>query len=178
MNIEYCQQQINFLQSPSRRNKFKLVQKIPNRKRHEKQPQLQLTPPHSFMMDWMSLPPAPIMVLWILAGIFTSWLVMFAISFWIFWISATALFTLGFFPVMVIMSLSEPESGRSIFVSVSSLKVSTCEFVEFGGRNSVSTMSPTRLCFQICRRVWFWEARKICCSRCRNTDNTGRNVHY
>merc|ERR1712012_120216 len=59
-----------------------------------------LTPPHSFMMDWISLPPEPIMV---------------------FWISETALFTLAFLPVIVIMSLSDPESGRSILVSVSSL---------------------------------------------------------
>merc|ERR1719232_1499216 len=79
------------------------------------------TPPHSFMMDWISLPPEPIMVLWILAGILTSLLMMLAISFWIFWISETALFTLAFLPVMVIMSLSDPESGRSILVSVSSL---------------------------------------------------------
>merc|ERR1719346_457281 len=56
---------------------------------------LMATPPQSFMIDWISFPPAPIMVLWILAGILTSWLVMLAISFWIFWISATALLTLG-----------------------------------------------------------------------------------
>merc|ERR1719232_1468253 len=79
------------------------------------------TPPHSFMMDWISLPPEPIMVLWILDGIFTSLLVMLAISFWIFWIPVTALLTFAFLPVMVIMSLSDPESGRSILVSVSSL---------------------------------------------------------
>merc|ERR1719323_859208 len=57
-------------------------------------------PPHSFMMDWISLPPEPIMVLWILAGILTSLLMMLAISFWIFWISETALFTLAFLPMM------------------------------------------------------------------------------
>merc|ERR1719211_1001052 len=71
-------------------------------------------------MDWISLPPAPIIVLWILAGILISLEVMLAISFWIFWISFTALVTLGFFPVMAIMSLSEPLSDRSILVSVSS----------------------------------------------------------
>merc|ERR1719225_341545 len=54
-------------------------------------------------MDWISLPPAPIIVLWILAGILTSLLTM-----------------LAFLPVMVIMSESDPESGRSTLVSVSS----------------------------------------------------------
>merc|ERR1719464_2121850 len=57
-------------------------------------------------MDWISLPPAPIIVLWILAGILISLEVMLAISFWIFWISLTALVTLGFLPVMAIMSVS------------------------------------------------------------------------
>ena len=38
-------------------------------------------------------------------------------------------------------------------------------------------VGATRLVVQICGRGWFWEARKICCSCCHHTDNTGRNVH-
>ena len=35
----------------------------------------------------------------------------------------------------------------------------------------------TSVLTEICDSGWFWEARKICCSCCRNTDNTGGNVH-
>merc|ERR1719228_3087582 len=73
------------------------------------------------MMLWISLPPAPITVLWILAGIMISLATMLAISLWICWIASTAFTTFSFLPVMVIMSLSVEESGRSMRVSVSSL---------------------------------------------------------
>merc|ERR1719422_1828915 len=75
----------------------------------------------SLMMLWISLPPAPITVLWILAGIMISLATMLAISLWICWIASTAFTTFSFLPVMVIMSLSVVESGRSMRVSVSSL---------------------------------------------------------
>merc|ERR1719188_215803 len=77
------------------------------------------TPPQSSMTDWMSFPPEPIIVLWILAGMVTSAVTTLAISSCIFWILLTALSTFSFFPVTVIMSDSEPLSGSSIFVSVS-----------------------------------------------------------
>merc|ERR1719300_1692427 len=82
---------------------------------------LMWTPPQSSMIDWMILPPAPMMVLWILAGILTSMLTTLAFSAWIFWISSLAFSTSAFLPVMVIMSESEPLSGRSILVFVSCL---------------------------------------------------------
>ncbi len=49
-----------------------------------------------------------------------TWLTMLAICDWISWILSAAFFTLASRPVIVIISLSEPLSGRSIFVSVSS----------------------------------------------------------
>ena len=68
------------------------------------------TPPHSAMMLWISFPPAPMTVLWNLAGIRISLVTMLAIT-----------LNISMLPAMVTMLLSLPESASSILVSFLSL---------------------------------------------------------